>query len=314
MARSSRIWLAASIAFLGIFSLFGNADESPYYLTPWRYGAIAWIEEEPADPAFFITRLDRTLGRVFSFWELDPIEPHPRWAEAPTWKKWMGSERLYMTEIRDYADRSTWKLPAPSWEGVRLWPLVVVVYPDGDSMRRLTGRTCEGWFSYSWTGLPGRRRLLDMLPALLVVHLTSSEGTLAHELTHWLTFQYLFLEDGRIDRTPTYLLEGMAELCEELFPREDVDRLAGSEGRWGSTLLDIAAETCLTSDLPWPAKYVLGESFVAYLITQLGFDGFWATLPAWAESADELVGLYEPGWRQSLGLPMDCGTLADEPE
>ena len=293
------------------------AAEPPYYLIPWRYGAIAWIEEEPADPDVFIARLDWVLDRVFSFWELDPVAPHPRWAEAPTWSEWMGPERLYLTEIRDHTDRSTWstwKLPAPSWEGVSLWPLVVAVYPDGESMRRLTGRNVEGWFSYSWAGLPGRRRLLDELPAVLAVHLTSSERVLAHELTHWLTFQYLFLEEGRIDRTPTVLLEGMAELCEELFPREDTDRLAGSGGRWGSTLLDIAARTCLTLDLPWPAEYVLGESFVGYLISQLGFDGFWAMLPAWAESGDELVDLYEPGWRHSLGLPPLCGTSTDAPE
>lgn len=314
MLRRSRLCLVASVAVVGILVLCGHGNESPYYLTPWRYGAIAWIEEKPSDPAFFLARLEGTLGRVFWFWELDPIDPHPRWAEAPTWKEWMGPEKLYLTEIRDFAGPSTWKLPAPTWKNVSLWPLVVVVYPDGESMRRLTGRTYEGWFSYSWTGLPGRRRLLDGLPALLVVHLTSSEGTLAHELTHWLTFQYLFVEDCRIDRTPAYLLEGMAELCEELFPREDVDRLVGSEGRWGRTLLDIAAETCLTSELPWPADYALGESFVAYLISRLGLDEFWATLPAWAESADELVGLYEPDWRESLGLPRDCSTDRGDPE
>ena len=72
------------------------AYEFPYYhLTPWRYGAIASIGEEPADPAFFVTRLDRALDRAFSFWDLDPIEPHRRWAEAPTWKGWMGVERLW---------------------------------------------------------------------------------------------------------------------------------------------------------------------------------------------------------------------------
>jgi len=195
-----------------------------------------------------------------------------------------------------------------------LWPLGAAVYPDGEAMRRLTGRNDEGWFSFSWAGLAGRRRILDGLPALLVVHLTSNERTLVHGITHLLTFQYLFVAGVQIDDLPTYLIEGMAELCEELFPRENADRLAGSEGRWGSTLLDIAGETCLTSDLSWPAKYVLGESFVACLITQLGFERFWATLPMWAESADELVDLYEPVWRQSLGLPPDCGTLADEPE
>jgi len=87
------------------------AIDLPYYLAPWRYGAIAWIEENPSDPAFFVARLDRALDQAFSSWELDPIEPHPRWAEAPTWKEWMGSEQLYLTEVRDYASQSTWKLP-----------------------------------------------------------------------------------------------------------------------------------------------------------------------------------------------------------
>ena len=170
-------------------------------------------------------------------------------------------------------------------------------------MRRLTGRQSNGWLSYGWTGLPGRRRLLDKLPALIVVHLSSSERTLAHELTHWLTFQYLFMQGGRMDCMPAVLIEGMAMLCEELFPQEDVDRLTGSGGRWGSTLLDVAAETRLTLDLIWPAGYVLGESFVAYLIFQLDCDGFWTLLPTWAESGAELLNLHEPGWRESLGLP-----------
>jgi len=281
-------------------------DLPPYHLIPWRYGAIAWIEQEPAVPEAFVARLDGVLDRVFSFWELDPIDPHPRWAEAPTWQEWMGPERMYMTELRAYADReiwSTWKLPAPSWESVSLWPLVVAVYPDGESMRRLTGRQSNGWFSYGWTGLPGRRRLLDDLPALIVVHLSSSERMLAHELTHWLTFRYLFMQGVRVDCMPAVLIEGMAMLCEELFPQRDVDRLTGSGGRWGSTLLDVAAETSLTLDLFWPAGYVLGESFVAYLIFQLDCDGFWTLLPTWAESGAELLNLYEPGWRESLGLP-----------
>ncbi len=309
MSRS--VWVACILVFVCSWSIFGY--KYPYYhLTPWRYGAIAWIGEEPADPSFFITRLDRTLDRVFAFWGLDPIEPHPRWAEPQLWKQWMGStERLFATSIRDYVERTFWKLPAPSWSGEPIWPLVVVVYPDRETFRQLTGSKYAGWFSFGQAGLPGPRKLLYGLPALLVVHLTTSEATLAHELTHWLTYQSLTTDAVWIGDLPLYLLEGMAEVCERLFPRPDGDRFMGSGGRWGSTVLDMVAESCLTEDLFPLAMYVLGESFVAYLIEQWGVGGFWANLPAWAEMSGEFVELHEPDWRESLGLPPECGIGAE---
>ncbi len=310
MLRSSRICLVALVVVLGISVLSGNAYEYPYYhLTAWRFGAIAWIGGEPQGSDVFIDRLDQAVDRVLAFWEFEAIEPHPQWDEPQSVRGLDPGEKWLSVGVVNYEGGPPWRLPPPSWGGEIIWPLVIAVFPDEASLRSLTGDRNSAWFSFSGIGLPGSRPLLHGAPVMLVVSLTASQGTLAHEITHWLTYQDALYRGFWLNDLPPFLVEGMAELSERLFPDSNVrERLSGSEGEWGSTLLDLAAENCLSIDLPLPARYTLGESFVGYLVDELGAAGFFAELPRWAETPAELIELYEPGWRESLGLPAECGT------
>ena len=76
--------LCLALVALTLINVSGRAaEDDTYYLTAWRYGAIAWVQTISLRAAFFTDRLTRAADYAFAFWGLDPPTPPASWASHP---------------------------------------------------------------------------------------------------------------------------------------------------------------------------------------------------------------------------------------
>jgi len=142
-----------------------------YAIVPWPYGAIVWEQTLPEDAQTITDYATKEAKDVFSFWGLPaPLPPanwaHPVQTSSDAWYQAMleriQSPSVPITEFigRDYSLTSGTPvpeansdevliLPAPSWNGKRVHPLIIGVYPDQESMNAACG---DYSFIDSWSG------------------------------------------------------------------------------------------------------------------------------------------------------------------
>ncbi len=320
MLRSSRICLAALIAAVGIALAIVSAayaQNTDYFITSWAYGVV-WPGRASTYltvPEQFIGRLASAAREAFAFWGFDPPEPLDAW-ESPV--AYPGRLRIVgphdVRIVDDVLGKET-LVPNLAWEGHRLSPLVVIPFVGGWRMLDALGATAthEAQFFYrplvrsypdaeDWVHEVGRGY------RTIVCASYAGDDVLIHECTHWFQWEWCAVNGVVPLLVPAVILEGMAEAASA---HAENPVFAAWERR---AVLDWAEENCLSGGVGAASVYTVGESLVAYLVDELGPEGFLATLGDWALRPAELIELYEPGWRASLGLPRECGVSEEGSE
>ena len=295
------------------------ANEDTYYLTAWRYGAIAWVQTISHRVGDFTDRLTQAADHTFTFWGLDPPSPPESWEHPEENPSKFSMTGLPQIRKKDPSTNVMWRLDPLWWRGEQVYPLLVIAFHDLETMRDLlSNERIVAMFTANATAISGAELWLRTLlgcPRIVLCDANDSSATLAHEFAHWLFFEWYAGEGGHMStQPPRFVREGMAEVTAAQFqsatrPQENddcarewlvsnrlADRIAGSE-----------EAVVRVGDVFIPVDYVIGESFVRYLVELLTPLGFLETAVDWGSRPDELIELYEPGWREWLGLPAEHG-------
>lgn len=198
-----------------------------------------------------------------------------------------------------------WLLDPLVWEGEQIYPLLVIAFRDQAAMERsLHNTSIEASFASNAAAIRGAELWLRTLlgcPRIVLCDVNESAAALVHEFAHWLCCEWYERVGGHgFYHAPNFIVEGMAEVTAGQFrsvSRRDDDYV----GEW-------LQSNRLADGVYGDDKYVIGESFVRYLVDVLTPEGFFETLGDWGSRPAELIEEYEPGWRASIGLPRECIT------
>jgi hypothetical protein len=204
-------------------------------------------------------------------------------------------------------------LPVLQWESCRLYPVVVIAFPGAWRMADALGDTAKYaarfHFSSAVRSYPNAEEWMSEVGRTLRTMICVSDAgddLLIHEFAHWFLVEWCDLNGIEPWALPGFLLEGMAEAtCASAKDPTDAawERLA---------VRDWVQRHCLSAGVGAAAVYTVGESLVTYLTDELGETGFLETLAMWASEPQALIERNEPGWRESLGLPGECGAHRDD--
>ena len=321
MLRSSRICLAASIAAVGIALAIVSAayaQNTDYFITSWAYGVVVWpgrVSTHLTVPEQFVGRLASAAREAFAFWGFDPPEPLDAWEHPVAYPGRLRIVGPHDVRIVDDATGEETLVPNLAWEGHRLSPLVVIPFVGGWRMLDALGATATfgAQFCYrplvrsypdaeDWVHEVGRGY------RTIVCASYAGDDVLIHECTHWFQWEWCAANDVVPQMIPKVILEGMAEAASA---HAENPVFAAWEHR---AVLDWAEKHSLSDGVGAASAYTVGESLVAYLVGELGPEGFFETLDDWGSRPAELIALYEPGWRESLGLPPERSTVQGDAE
>ncbi|MDD5263977.1 MAG: hypothetical protein PHU43_03980 [Candidatus Bipolaricaulis sp.] len=272
----------------------GAQTKTPLYaLTPWSYGMIAWAGGAPADAQTASAEIEQAAVDVFAFWDLQlpaPIEagavvqtssywmPPLPWDELPT-----APEEAWFPNS-DADTPSWWVVPPLPWQGGRIRPLLVVVFPDLETLGDAVGLFGPvGFFFGDDYSRSGVMKEAGLRPAAWLAHLVAGHpailvarspiGAVAswwqylhHELAHWAFF--------------------LASYARTSAQSDGLDESAAiSEDDAESILSDAKVEEQLariTEDLQAVALcvYFLDEGFAEFTDRALAGDASWLAIHA----------------------------------
>lgn len=279
-------------------SVLGQPDNAPYQLIPWRYGVIAWLEPgNSLDPAF-AERLEEAVEVAFSFWEMPVPAPGDGWQHPQENERRSALENLPQLLKKDPATGVMWRVNPLSWRDGQIFPLVVVVSPDAQTQQERLGGFDTAAFLAGMAAIRGvDPALLSLLgnPRVMLCHQAEEFSTLVHECAHWFVTEWVMAEGVSAWLLPRLLDEGLAEATSSAY-RDDE-----SEAR--SYLRSWVGSHSLEPELAFEYDYyVVGESFVTYLIKRYGKASFLAQLEAWAANPAEMMAEHEAAWKRAEKL------------
>jgi len=273
--------------------------EVSYSFEPWLYGAIVWVEAVPENGAEFAGLLTKSVEHAFRFWGYEPPVPPETW-EHP----WEVSMRiptdgsLPQTVLNDPAGGGNWRLEPLTWEGEPIYPLLAIVFADQQSLHDAIGRELPAYFFCSHgyvTNVEPWIRPLMRKPRSMLCPIDASQAILVKEFAHWFAYE----RDDCLFHTPPYIYEGLSEVTAAAFP----DDSEGAE----IDVVEWASNNCLSMCVASRSlTEAVGESFVGFLIDELGHEGVLDSLYLWARDAYNMRAKYQGPWRISLGLPDNC--------
>ena len=199
-------------------------------------------------------------------------------------------------------------VPNLAWGGHRRSPLVVIAFVGHWRMVDALGETAT--FGARFHASPARGsypnaeewvREVGRSHRTMICASYAGDDTLIHEFAHWFLYEWCVSYGLPAAFLPLFIHEGVAETASA--PAADPTYDAWER----RAVIDWAEEHCLSDGVGAASAYTVGESFVAYLVRDLGTDGFLETLHGWMSRPNELIEEHEPGWRESLGLPAECG-------
>ena len=294
----SALFLISALLWIGS-PVVSEEAEGTYTLVPWPYGAIAWVERIPENGAEFAGLLTESVEHAFQFWGYESPVPPETW-EHP----WQVSTRiptdgrLPQIVLTDPPSGDDWRLEPLTWEGEQIYPIIVIVFPDRQSFHNAIGRELPAYFFCSHgpvTNVELWIRPLMRKPRSMLCPIDASQATLVKEFAHWFAYErnvWLF-------RTPPYIYEGISEVTAAAFP-DDSEGAKIDVAEWASR---NCLSMCVSS---FALTEAVGESFVGFLIDELGHEGFLDSLRLWAVDAYGMRAKYQGPWRISIGLPDDC--------
>lgn len=289
-------------------AMIAAAQDTDYYITSWAYGVVVWLDQVAPDVGHFTDRLTAAAKEAFAFWGCDPPEGAGVW-ECPL--EYAGGLRSRPGDVRIVDDASGVETVVPplQWMNRRLFPVVVIAFPNGWRMRDALGATATfgarfhfGSAASSYPDAEDWVREVGRGYRTMICLSYAEDELLIHELTHWFLVEWCEASGVNPWRLPGFIHEGTAEVtCASA--RDSTD--AAWEHR---AVIDWAKRNCLADGVGAASAYTVGKSLVTHLIDELGEAGFLETLAVWALQPDVLIARYEPDWRASLGLPRECIT------
>jgi len=300
--------LATAVAALG--------ENTDYSLISWRYGVVVWpgqLNTYLTVPERFVERIEVAAEKAYRFWGYEPPEPTGEWPGSVLHEGRLRIEGPYDVRIVDGAAGKEIAVPNLVWQGARLSPVLVIPFVGHWRMYDALGATAT--FGAQFFCRPLVRTYPDAEPwvhevglgyrtVICVSH--TGDDVLIHEFTHWFQWTWCEAHDLEPLALPPLIREGMAESAAadvESSPYAAWDRQA---------VLDWAEHNCFADGVGAAARYTVGESFVSYLLDNLGTIRFLATLRDWITCPDRMAAEHERGWRESLGLPPACPEGSDE--
>ncbi len=208
------------LAFIAISS---EAVEDPSYaLSPWPYGAIAWVGGTPENVQSVSAMLTNAVSYVFELWDLAPPSQMEGWEDPasvePAWKT--GQPGPIPQVIKKGAASGTlWRLNPPGWEGHG--HLLYIAF----SRRALTA---QAFGTVSWGGvwIAGNAAMrgsevwfqaLTGVPMSITAPAVDGEIAAVHELAHWMTYLVCVHDDVNMSALPEFIVEGIAKCTEASF-------------------------------------------------------------------------------------------------
>ncbi len=329
-----KLLMALLIALAALVPCLGEAN---YTIIPWSYGAVVWVQTPPENARAMASYATKAVTTVFSFWSVTAPVPAANWAHPiqtssqawyqPAMKRIQspstsiaaflrtGQSFVRGTPVPESNSDELLILSAPSWNGRRIPPLIIGVYPDRESMNA----ACR---DYSFIGIYGppfsfhelmlekptapSASLIPIIASGSDITLTRTDDwqfTLDHELAHWLTDLVCRYEGTDFGSLPGVIREGIADYT--------AYSLAGDDHCWQNIAAEwVRAEGNLDGVSP-PLWYDVGTSLVSYLVERTGKEGVMHLLPAFVADWAKQAAAIAPGWQASLhGVKLTDGDRA----
>jgi len=273
-------------------------EDPSYALSPWPYGAIAWVGGVPEDVQSLSQSLIDAVSYVFELWELPPPAPMDGWEDPasvePAWKTGQ-SGPIPQVVKKDPASGVLWRLNPLRWDGIDVYSLLYIAFPDRVLMAQAFGTLSWGGL---WIGGSAAARgtevwfqALTGVPMSIAVPAVDADLAAHHELAHWMTYLVCVRDHVRMSGLPEFIIEGIARYTEA--------SLAGVSG-WRFYAADWAETHHLSVDMDSYNSYIIGMSVVAYLVETYGPTDFLYTLSSWSRNSEFMISEVEPDWRAWL--------------
>jgi|GEM_PF-1825363 hypothetical protein len=277
-------------------------DDPSYELSPWPYGAIAWVGGLPDDTQTMSAILTQAVEDVFTLWELPVPSPMAGWADPASnesaWKTGKTTGVIPQVIKKNPATNRIWRLNPLIWEEIETYPILFIAFPTRTLLAQAFGSTTTGgvWMrgGAALAGSAVWYQSITGVPLSITAPITDGMLTIWHEFGHWMTYLVCSREDAPTDSSlPLLLREGIAEYTESYFV--GLSERKTYAAAW-------AKENALLLELDVYNTYRIGASLVAYLVETHGPTEFLASLSAWAENPEDQIARIEPGWRAWLGI------------
>jgi len=275
-----------------------TTEDPSYELSPWPYGAIAWVGGAPSDAQTRSETIAQALQDVFSFWGLPSPELMEGWenpaAVEPAWRTGATGPVPQVVK-KDPPTDTLWRLNPLIWEGVETYPMLIIAFPTRELLAQAMGSTAWGgvWIPGN-AAIPGSEvwyQGMTGVPQSISVPYQDAAIVTWHEIAHWLTYLVCLRERIYMGWLPDLVVEGIAEYT--------ATSLVGVDG-WKQYAASWAQQNELTVDLGVFDTYQIGLSVVAYLVEAKGVAAFWRELHQWIESPEAEIAAIETGWRDWL--------------
>ncbi len=305
------------IAVLGLLlaitlSIGAASQNTDYSIMSWAYGVVIWpgqLNTYLTVPERFVERLEAAAEEAFGFWGYELPEPEDEWPCPVRYAGRLLIDGPYDVRIVDEATGRETVVPSLEWSGARLSPFVVIPFVGEWRMHDALGTTAT--FGAQFFDQPLVRTYPDAEDWIhevgrgyrtMICASYAGDDVLIHEFAHWFQWEWCSGHDVLAMLLPGFIREGMAEMTAaeaENLPHAPWERRG---------VIDWAEGHCLADGVGAASRYTVGESFMTYLVEQLGTEGFLATLKGWTSDPVPLIERHEPGWRVWLGLPESCGS------
>jgi hypothetical protein len=278
-------------------------DDPSYELSPWPYGAIAWVGGLPDNAQTMSAILTQAVEDVFTLWELSVPSPMEGWEDPANnesaWKTGKTTGAIPQVVKKNPATNQLWRLNPLSWEGIEAYSMLFIAFPTRTLLAQAFGNTAHsGVWIRGGAAIAGSAvwyQSITSVPMSITAPITDGMLTIWHEFGHWMTYLVCSRDNTVMSSSlPSLLKEGIAEYTESYF--------VGLSGR-KSYAAAWAKENSLSIELDIYNTYRIGASIVAYLVETHGPTEFLASLSSWAENPEDEIAQMEAGWREWLGLP-----------
>lgn len=292
---------AVVLALVFFFQWGSAAVEDPSYaLSPWPYGAIAWVGELPDNYQTQSWALAAAVTDVFQLWELPPLTYMVGWENPagvePAWKT---GDRGPIPQMfkKDAATGEMWRLNPLMWEDMYVYSLLYIAFPSRTLLAQALGTTAIGgvWIygNRAYRESAVWLQALTGVPMSIVAPFTDGMIIAWHEIAHWMTFLVCERDAVPFCRLPEFIVEGIAEYSSAQMIQVD---------GWKHTAAAWAETNALSVQMDSWATYRIGHSVVLYLVETQGATAFLDSLAEWASAPEARIRHIEPGWHAWLGI------------
>ncbi len=302
MRQLRSLIVAGALLLLILGQVSTNAlDDPSYELSPWPYGAIAWVGGIPDDYQTMSAILTQAVEDVFTLWELPVPSSMLGWEDPASnesaWKTGRATGAVPQVLKKNPATHEMWRLNPLTWEEIETYPVLFIAFPTRTLLAQAFGTTAYGgvWIPGA-SVIPGSAvwyQSMTDVPLSITAPISDGALIIWHELAHWMTYMVCSRDDVSMYSLPQLLTEGISEYTESYF--------IGLSGRKRYAAA-WAKENSLSIALDFYNTYRIGASVVAYLVETLGPTEFLASLSAWEENPEQMLASIEQDWRAWLGI------------